>query len=153
MSTRLPVPHGAKRPTMALQSVTMTSPGEEVRRARQARGWDIQTLAREAGLSARTISRIEADQLSPGATSVARAQYILGIGDRPAIPDEGPPLRQATIREILEEIARRDEEKNRLLDHYRIRSGELPPGILDQPGTIAGPRKNNPGHPISSDGS
>lgn len=116
-----------------------------MRRARTARGWSLPQLAKRAGVSESTIKRIEAGH-SDSARSLPRVQRALGIGDWSDVIDDGPPLRQATIGEIAAELVRRDAEqerrnteRDRVLDRYRIRSGQLPDGILDEPGVIAGP--------------
>jgi transcriptional regulator with XRE-family HTH domain len=125
---------------MALQSVTMTTPGEEVRRARLARGWSLSKLAKQAGVSDRTIKRIE-DGSDPtdSSRSLPRVQRALGLGHWADVIDDGPPLRQATVAEIAAELVRRDTETARLLDSYRLRSGKLPDGLLDEPGIITPP--------------
>ena len=147
MPVRRVSPRATSGPTLALSSVPMTNPGEEVRRARLARGWSIAELATRSGVGHRTITRIEGG--TGGDTKLAALQKFLQIGPYETydVIGEGPPLHRATLTEILTEIRRRDEGKDHLLQ--RIRTGDVPAGILDEPGVIGGPR-NDP--PRESDG-
>lgn len=117
---------------MAIRLPTMSSPGGEVRRVRRARGLSQAELARMAGVSLKTITRIENDRDYADHRSLPVVEAALGIND-----DGGdPPLSKATAAQFVAELANRLSTLERLLEHSRIRTGEVPPGVATDPRTI-----------------
>jgi transcriptional regulator with XRE-family HTH domain len=123
------------QPTMAVLSGTVSTPGEEIRRARRSRGLSQEQLAGAAGVSAKTIGRIErgADYDDPRTLPVIRA--ALGLDD--AATD----LSKVPAETLMAEVVRRLSTAERILEHARIRPGTVPQDILDHPGTLRGPRR------------
>lgn len=66
----------------------MTDASGKVKQLREARGWSQEHLAAVAGLSARTVQRVEADGRASGDTRMAIAA-VLGV--TPAELAEAPP--------------------------------------------------------------
>ena len=91
--------------------------GAHVRKLREARGWSIETLAQKAGMSAKTVGRIERGKTEdPRATTFSRLARALGVaeaeirGEPPVTPE------QATQLDRIE--AKLDELLRRLPDNY-----------------------------------
>lgn len=135
---------------MAVLFGTMSTPGEEIRRTRVGRGLSQAELARLAGVSTRTIGRIESGTDYDDPRTIPLVQRALGIGGH---EDDGPPLRRASASEFAAELVRRLTEAERILEHARIRSGEVPPEAKNNPNLIRGPRvKGQSGDRAQTDG-
>lgn len=118
------------------------TPGEEVRQARQAQGLSQEDLARRAGVSAKTIGRIErgVDYENPRNLPAVRA--ALGL-------DAGADLSRIPAEALAAEVVRRLVAAEAILQRQRLISGDAPPDTINDPGTIAGPISEG-NHPESS---
>lgn len=90
---------------VALHFGTVTVSGEDVRRARRAERLSQQELAAQAGVSRRTIARIEASDDASSHESVLRVLRLGRYADEPR--PRGPLLAEASATEILRELALR----------------------------------------------
>lgn len=159
MPARLCPPNDHDSPTMAVLSGVMTEPHTpepdtpgaqlraEIKRRRKARGWSIARLARESGVSDKTISRIENGTDYAGAGSLAKVAAALGIDHYAA--DGDPPLSTATPEEISSHIYRlltEAAETRGVLEKIR---GSVPPEILRRAGVYDphNPRPDQPPRP------
>lgn len=121
-----------------------TNRGQQIRAARKARGWTQRILASEAGVGLRSITRVENNLVEDPHTYEA-LQQALEIGPYALTPAEkrkrtklaadGPPLHRATNAELAAEFVRR--LAARAPKHPRIREGQMPEGLLDQPGVVS----------------
>lgn len=130
---------------MAYDLCPMEPTRDDIRRARNARGWSQQRLAAEAGVSATSVSRIERGIESEDSPSRPAVIAALGLGD--AREADGPPLRRATHAELAAEMVRRLGEADRIMEHARIRRGEVPPELLDDPKLIRSSDRHRHGKP------
>lgn len=123
----------SKRPELAATICAMSHSGDEIRDARRARGLSQEDLARLAGVSAKTISRIErgAEYDDPRSLPVIRA--ALGLDDN------GLDLSKVPIEELAGELVRRAIAAQRILDQTRLGQGDAPEHVLNDPGTLRGP--------------
>lgn len=139
-------------PHVSLHLVVMkAAAGDEVRRARRARGLSQQQLARETGVSAKTIGRIERGE-SDEAHKLGTVQAYLGIGEYAGEPDEGPNLRAATNIQLAVELLRRLEAAESGESATFPAPGTLPPEIVNEPGTVAGPPAGQSGKGVQTGG-
>lgn len=112
-----------------------STPGDVVRQARTARGLSQERLARLAGVSARTIGRIERGEDYDDPRMLPTVQRALGIGD-----SQDPPLSKASAIELAGELVRRLSEAERILEHNRLGSGTAPTDLARRPNVITGPQ-------------
>jgi transcriptional regulator with XRE-family HTH domain len=72
---------GCSRAALESDTVAIIGPtGQQIRRERQRRGLTQQQLATNAGVSLRTISRIERDELDPSSLELVAAELGLQVG-------------------------------------------------------------------------
>lgn len=115
---------------MAVKFQTVTSPGEQVRRLRKARGLTQTDLAKLAGVSPRSITRIENNADYDEPRTLLQVQHALGIlGDA-----SDPPLSKALDGELITELGRRLANRAGLLD--QIRNGQMPEDFFRRPNVI-----------------
>ena len=76
----------------------MTEVGREVRRLREARGWNQAKLAVEAGMAPSAVNQIENGKRSPSASSLTKLAGALGVEVRDLFP-----LGQAPLPDLGEE--------------------------------------------------
>ncbi len=127
---------------MAIHFGPMSATGDEIRKARQARGLSQAELAAEAKVGQRTVGRLERGE-SEEPRKLGAVQRVLGIG--PYKPENGvanendPPLSRATFPELLQAIAARYGEAVRAGSPRATSSGgihlsttdRLPPEVLE----------------------
>lgn len=81
--------------------------GQEIRRAREARRWTQEELARELGVGTRSIGRWERGEAVPR-SAIGALQQVLGLtGATSAQPPHVPSVTEASDAELIAEIARR----------------------------------------------
>jgi transcriptional regulator with XRE-family HTH domain len=100
-----------------------TSRGDEVRRQRLLRGLEQEDLARETGVSVRTIGRIEVGQ-GERSRSLPVLEQFLGIEPDSVRVEAGPPasvtLGEASRLQIVQELLRREIEELQSGDVVRL---------------------------------
>lgn len=128
-----------KRPTMAVLSGTVSTPGAQVKQARIARGLSQPALAKLAGVSIKTIGRIETETDYKMPRSLPKVQRALGLGAYATHGD--PPLSKATPMELINELSGRLSEAERIVAEDRIRRGTVADqaGLAADPDVILGP--------------
>lgn len=98
-------------------------------------------LARLAGVSVRTVTRIETggDYAEPRSTPAVRAALGLddGLGD--------PPLTKASASQFAAELVRRLTLAEQIIEHERIRQGATPPDLGHRKNVVLGPPATQPG--------
>jgi transcriptional regulator with XRE-family HTH domain len=65
---------------------------DRLRLAREARGWDQKTLAKEAGVSTSAICRIEAAKVMPSAYVAVALAYAVGVNIGTLLPAGTPRI-------------------------------------------------------------
>lgn len=93
----------ASRPMAAAEVPT----GQQIRRAREARRWTQEDLARELGVGTRSIGRWERGEAVPR-SAIGALQQVLGLGDETSTqPPHVPSVTEASNAELIAELARR----------------------------------------------
>lgn len=94
----------------------MTWTGQNLRQARARRGWTQKDLAEHLGASLRSVAAWERDEAHPQAHWLVKLDELLGDNDGPTTApaaaagltaDPGASLKQATVMELLAELAAR----------------------------------------------
>lgn len=125
------VPEG---PTLAATLRGVATPRDEIRQARLAQGLSQEEVARRAGVSVKTVGRIERGEDYKDPRSLPAIRAVLGLDT-----SGGLDLSQVPASELAAEVVRRLMEAEAILQHSRFTSGEVPPEVLHKRSTIAGP--------------
>lgn len=133
---------GATPPTGPTDAERIAAARAEIAAAMDARGWMQPRLAREAGVSLRTVNRILTGTDYTEPRSMKDLQRVLGLGEFAGL--SGPPLRLATAEELAEELLRRLKDGEGGVGNPRIVRGTLPDDVLDSPDVRTSPPRRSP---------
>lgn len=90
-----------------------------------------------AGISSRTMTRIESGADYKDPRSLAAVQAALGIGEH--ADDADPPLSKATAIELAGELVRRLSEAEKIIEHDRVRRAAAPDDLDTRPNQLNPP--------------
>lgn len=134
----MPATQRTKWPIVALDSGLVAITAEQVRRERKRRRMNQQELADAAGVSLRTIRRVEAGSPQSARNFEAIAD-VLGLPTGNEVAD-GKLLRDATVHECLQRVQELyDEATRRPTEPGRIYMSGAPE--LDEEGLLPGPTR------------
>lgn len=122
---------------MAVQFRVVSAAGQNIKKARLARKWSRERLAKESGVSTRTIDRVEKGQ-GEAPRSIDALEQALGIGAYEPT-NEAEMARSLSGSALAAELVRRLTEAEEILSHARIGRGETPPGLASAPTTLRPP--------------